>query len=168
MSRRQGRGSRSACPVSSENLLPRHEILVGASSRSSVSNFKRAKNLFPSFASQHGAADPVAVSKDSSLLVLNFLYEYCKIGTGTVRKNDTMGGMIQGLRMLYEENGHIQSWRVNQTTGEAGGNPLTNNHDITLLRRAHRVILAKHGDMSIKARPITLAIMCGHAELICF
>ncbi len=45
---------------------------------------------------------------------------------------------------------------------------LTNNLDITLLRRAHRVILAKHGGMGIKARPITVAIVCSHAEMFWF
>ncbi len=56
----------------------------------------------------------------------------------------------------------------NHTSGEASGNPLTNNHDITLLRRAHRVILAKLGDMSVKASPTIVAIVCSHVEMFWF
>lgn len=76
--------------------------------------------------------------------------------------------MVQGLRISYKEHGYIQLWRVNQSSGEASGNPSTNNHDITLLRRVHRVILAKHGDRSIKSLPVTVAIVCSHAENFSF
>ncbi len=68
-------------------------------------------------------------------------------------KNDAMGGMAQGLRM-----GHIESWRVNHTSGKAGRNRLKNYNYVTQIWRAHQVILATYCNMSIKARPITVAI----------
>ncbi len=94
---RNGRGSRNVLPVISERLLPRQQLLIGASSGSCVANLKGAQKLFPPYACQHGAPDPVHVTKDSSVPVLNILYEYWKIGTDPVLKNDTMGGMVPGL-----------------------------------------------------------------------
>lgn len=34
-----------------------------------------------------------------------------------------MGAIVQGLRMVYEENGHITGWNINPD-GSAQGNPL--------------------------------------------
>lgn len=70
-----------------------------------------------------------------------------------------MGAIFQGLRMVYEENGHITRWNVD-SEGTAQGNPLIGNRDISLLRRAHHIHLARNGSMSIKARPITGALIC--------
>lgn len=75
-----------------------------------------------------------------------------------------MGSLAQGLRRLYGENGHYQAWIVDDSTGEAKGNPLIGNADATKLRKSHRVMLALIGDVNEKARPITAAQVCEHAS----
>lgn len=76
-----------------------------------------------------------------------------------------MGAVIQGLRHVYSECGHHQSWCVDNR-GNATGTPWVNNPDIEQLRKAHRVNIEKFGMLSLKARPITARIICDHAEKI--
>ena len=45
----------------------------------------------------------------------------------------------------------------------ASGNPFIGNRDITKLRRARRIHLVHFGIVSLLARPLTVAIFCGHA-----
>ena len=70
-----------------------------------------------------------------------------------------MSAIIQGLRTVYKLHGHTTAWSISRD-GVAQGNPLIENRDISLLRRAHRVHLAKVGALTLKARPITAAIVC--------
>ncbi len=50
----------------------------------------------------------------------------CKIETQGVLKNDTIGVLMHALCVLYEEDGHMQSCRVNDSSEEATGNRLRN------------------------------------------
>ena len=67
---------------------------------------------------------------------------------------------------MKSENGHWQNWSSNENG--ASGNPLNGNSDISSLRRAHRVNLARMGSISPKARPATAAIISDHAERVWF
>jgi len=92
---------------------------------------------------------------------MNLLAQYCRFGKPDALKNDAMGSLIQGLRILYEEKGHIESWSIRD--GRASGNPLIGNRDIAKLRRAHRIHLGHLGIVSMSARPLTVALVCDHA-----
>lgn len=165
---REGRGSRTTPTTFTGALKGRHELLASASSASTASNVKRARKLLTSYANLHGALEPVHVTKDSSILILNLLAEYCKFGTEQSLRNDAMGALIQRLRILYHENGHYQSWSVDDNTSQAKGNPLVSNPDVSSLRRAHRVHLSRYGTISLKARPVTATQICEHAEKFWF
>ncbi len=140
---------------------------MGQSSKSTLENAKRAKKLLLAYAVKHSAPDPFQVNSNSSTLILNLLTEYCKMNSPdltSVLRNNSMGCMIQGLRLVYEEYGHLEAWRNDNRDGSAQGNPLTMNPEIAALRRAHRVILAQRGIQTLRANPITPTHICDHAE----
>lgn len=147
-----------------ERLLGRHELLSSANSKSTQANVKTAKKILREFATHYNAPDPEDVTCNSSTLVMNLLAKYCRFGTQDSLKDDTMGGLIPGLRIVYEQNGHHQALVVDDNSAEARGNPLNGNPDIASLRRAHSVHLARYGTMSLRARPVTAGIVRVHAE----
>ena len=134
-----------------------------AVSRSTEDNVKRARKLLGEFSKIHGTEDPFVVSIESNDLILNLLHKYCRVGTENALSDDTMGGLIQGLRRVYDEHGHDMSWTIDRASNKAWGNPLTNNTQVVALRKAHRVYLAQYGKMKHRARPITASIICNHA-----
>ncbi len=83
--------------------------------------------------------DPRVVTPESSKFAMNLLYSYCYTGTPKALSDDTMGGLIQGLRNIYTEHGHRGHWRVDTKDNSATGNPLNSNEDIKRLRASHRV-----------------------------
>ncbi len=83
-----------------------------------IHQLKRAKKPFPPCASERRISNPLLIFKNSSILVLKFLYEYYKIGKKDV-ENDPTGCMVQDLRILYEGHSHIESCIVNQSSVEA-------------------------------------------------
>lgn len=115
------------------------------------------------FSKLHNSPDPTQLKAQSSFLVMNLLAQYCKFGTVDSLKEDSMRSMIQCLRVLYEYHDHMSPWRSG-ADGTAAGNPLAENRDIILLRRAHRVHLAKYRSLSVKARPFTAHLVCDHAS----
>lgn len=147
-------------------LLSTYDILGQSDSASTKQNVARARKHFIGFATRKGAKDPVEVNADSSNLVLNFLYMYCKLGGGKddMLGESAMGGMVQGLCHLYRDNGHREAWRVSDSTGLGTGNPLNSNPDIIALRRSHRIMLAQYERITMKAQPITASIVCEHSR----
>lgn len=103
--RRQGRGSQSARSVddSSSALLPRNELLVSAESSSTLKNVRRAGKVLSEFFLKNDAPDPKEVSKESSVLILNLLASYCRMGTKDALGDNSMGAIVQGLRHVYEK-----------------------------------------------------------------
>lgn len=160
-----GRGSKDVNhrEYSNAPLRDRHELLVSAHSKSTKNNISMARKVLAKYSGAKNQPDPTIVTKESSVFVLNLLADYCKFGTPNCLRNDSMSALIQGLRFVYSENGHYQSWTVDEN-GIARGNPLINNPDLDQLRRAHRVHLARYGVISLKARPITAHMVCDHAE----
>jgi len=162
---RKGRGSRRA-EDHTFNDLPlrdRHEFLTSANSKSTQANVNLARKVLLKYAAKKGAPDPNVVTKDSSIFVLNLLADYCRFGRSDSLKNDSMSAIVQGLRLVYSEHGHYQTWSVDDN-GNARGNPLVGNPDLDSLRRAHRVHLARYGVVTLKARPITVEHVCDMAE----
>lgn len=58
----------------------------------------------------------------------------------------------------------MTAWNVSEGAS-ATGNPLINDPDLDQLRRAHRIHNARYGAVSLKVRPVTVAILCNHAEM---
>ncbi len=54
-------------------------------------------------------------------LIMNLLYTYCRCGTEQALSDDTMGGLIQGLRHVYSEAGHRGAWVVDKKNQTAPG-----------------------------------------------
>ena len=142
-------------------LIPRAQQVLSANRKSTKANTRQAQKVLQYFMQLHGESDPINVSLNSSCLVMNLIAKYCKFGTAESLKNDAMASLIQGLRIVYEEHGHIDAWSIRD--GRASGNPLIGNRDITKLRRAHRIHLAHFGIVSLRARPLTAGIVCDHA-----
>ncbi len=128
-----------------------------SNSKSTQANERRARKALQAYSKIHNAPD---VTLDSSILVTNLVAKYCKYGEQNALKNDAMGSLIQGFKIVYEDSGHIEAWSVRD--GRASGNALIGNSDITKLRRAHRIHLAHLGIISISARLLTAAIVCDH------
>ena len=89
---------------------------------------------------------------------MNLIAEYCNFGKPDSLKNDAMGCLVQGLRIVYEEHGHTTTRSV--VEGRVYGNTLIRNTDTSKLRQTHRVHLSKLGVISLKARPRTAEIVC--------
>ena len=134
---------------------------MSANSKSTKGSVKRARTILSRFAAQHGARDTREVTPNSSVLVMSVIAYYCNFGNLDALKNEAMSSLIQGLRIGCEEHGHTTAGTICE--GRAYGNPLIKNRDITKLRRAHRVNLAKHGVLTVRAQPLTAAIVCDHA-----
>lgn len=164
---RKGRGNKSTNNrfegVSAETLRPETALIGVASSKSSITNKKRAARLLSEFAQKVGAEDPVSVTIESSKLVLNLISVYCKVGTPDAQSDDSVGALVQGLRAVYEEAGHRAAWNVNIVEGKASGNPLTGNDDVKKLRAAHRVHLSQSDRSKFRPRPLNLGHVCEHA-----
>ncbi len=92
---------------------------------------------------------------------MNLLAIYCKLENPNALENDAVASLIQGLRMLYEEQRNIDSCSIRD--GRGSGNPLIGNRDITKLRPAHQTHLAHLSVVSMSAKPLTVAVICDHA-----
>jgi hypothetical protein len=106
-------------------------------SRASAANERREKFLLETLAGLMGANDPVDVSEQSSNFVLNILFSHVKKDHPDGAKllgKDSIGAMIQGLQMCYDNTGHTSNWRVGPD-GSATGNPLRGNVDVSRLRK---------------------------------
>ncbi len=101
---------------------------------------------------QTEAKDPVEVTPESPKLIMNLLYTYCRCGTEQALSDDTMGGLIQGLRHVYSEPG-TECMGRGQEESNSHRNPLSNNEEIKQLRASNRVFLIKLGRGKKRARP---------------
>lgn len=131
----KGRGNRGVA-VSFKNVTvssskANSELLSVASSKSSRQNKERARKVLQEFTSRVGTKDPQKVTPQTSILILNLLSKYCK--TGSALSEDTMGGLIQGLRYLLEDFGLRGPWIPDKITGNVSGSLLTANDDIRQL-----------------------------------
>lgn len=54
-------------------------------------------------------------------------------------------------------------WSCNEKTGEACGNPLRGNIALESFRRSHRVYLSQIDKSKLRARPLSLDLVCEHA-----
>lgn len=136
---------------SNGDLRPYEDIVYQSSSESTLANVKRAGKLLKEYAHIKGFSDPETVSPESSLLIVNLIAEYVKFGKPDALKVDALNALIQGLRITYMNAGHRHSWSVDMKCKEARGNPLIQNPDLDTLRRSHRVMLAKYGQMQKKS-----------------
>lgn len=145
-------------------LKTRAELLKCQYSKSSLENKERAKRVLDKFkkTQTHPMPDPVEVNVDSSVKILNLLSQYCKLGTQKPLKDASMGSLIQGLCLLYEDHKKTTPWCI--MDGRASGNPLIGNPDIARLRRAHRIHLCSLGILTVQALPMTAGIVSDFAK----
>lgn len=149
--------------MASSSFRSRNDLLNSAYNESTKRNIGLARKLISSYTTETNQPDPNSVTINSSIFVLNLIAKHCKFGTAESLARNTMDGIVQGLRFVYDEFGHTSNWTV-LPTGIANGNPLKNNPDLDALRRAHRVHLARFGAVTLRAQPITPGIIVDHAE----
>ena len=150
--------------VIAANMRSKHELIDVAISSATKQNIARAKRLLMAFTALTGDPDPVSVTEKSSVLVMNLLSSYCKMGKKDALGDDSMGALVQGLRHLYDEHGHDEVWTLDKVSKKAFGNPLRGNPSIESLRRAHRVNLARYGSVKLRAKPVTISQVANHAS----
>lgn len=92
--------------VNATNLSDEYSLTSIANGTSTKANISRASHSFDEFTKLTGASDPKTVNASSSKLVINFLSKYCLSGTENALSIDTVNSMIQGLRHVYDQNGH--------------------------------------------------------------
>ena len=166
MSDRRGRTDATKKRLSqtvSEGLQGEEKLLKIARSDASNSNTIRAEKHFPQFASDLSASDPTDVSPESSRLVINFLYAYCKMGTNDPLTVDAFNAIAQGLRNIYSTEGHRGVWTINHKSNTTVGNPLRDNDDVNKLRSSLKVHRPRLGKLKRSALPLPIALVCEHA-----
>ena len=176
--KRIGRGKKSFekdrfASVQSHSLRSEQSMCVIASSASSKKNANRARAVLHQYCKRISSPtneiqDPRTVSPESSRIVMNLLYDYCKMNSPEALSNDSVAAMVQGLRTVYEEAGHRGRWTVDERSSTAKGNPCTGNDDIIKLRAAHRVHLSQIDRSKLRARPLQIALVCEHAKQFWF
>ncbi len=98
--------------------------------------------------------DAEVATYESSKLIVNLLSTYFKTYTEDPLSDESMGGLVQGLRCLYDEAGHRGPWTEDEDLTTVKGDALHRNTDIDKLRSAHRVRLARVGKAKISPRPL--------------
>ena len=93
-------------------LVPRTALILSANSKSTMQNVRRGKKLLKLFAELQGTRDPNEVTLGSSVFVMNLIAKYCKTGRPDSLRSDAVNCLIQGLRIVYEQHGHIDAWSV--------------------------------------------------------
>ena len=149
--------------VANSGIADEDALVSVARSVSSAKNTKRAAPLLKEFASKLNMNDPQSVSPGTSKMVLNFIYTYCKTGTDSPLSIDSFNALVQGLRNVYNANGHRGYWRVDSRDHTASGNPLEGNDDLAKLRISHKVYLSRLGRSKKRARALPIALVCEHA-----
>lgn len=71
-----------------------------------------------------------------------------------------MGELIQGLDMIYKDNGNSVSWIVEPNTGHASRNPLAGNDELRILRVQHKKQLARCGKPKVRPHTLTVSLLC--------
>jgi len=144
------------------------DILGVATSQSSKTNEKKAIRVFNKVSDNLKNGEPNIVTPQTTKLIINIIAQYCNTGKDSALSEDTMGGLIQGFRVMFEKCGHRGTWRVDPTTGRASGNPLIGNDDIKKLRATHRVHLSQIDKVKIRARPLPISLVAEHADKFWF
>lgn len=144
------------------------DILTVAISQSSKTNERKAVTLFSKVNENLKNGEPTVVTAQTSKLLINIIAQYCNTGKETALSEDTMGGLIQGFRTMFEKSGHRGTWSVDPMSGRASGNPLIGNDDIKKLRVTHRVHLSQIDRIKIRARPLPISLVAEHANVFWF
>lgn len=103
------RNKASPADLQDKTIFTRSQLLSSACSKSTLANAKRAKKILLEFAKLHNAPDPREFKANSSLLVLNLVAKYCNFGKPESLKNDSMGALVQGLRLVYDDYSHTKA-----------------------------------------------------------
>ncbi len=107
-------------------------VSLGESSRAKKN---QAKRLLRDAATKHGFTDPVAVTPNSTMQIVDILNEYSNFrqydgDKKKLKSKDAVPRIISELRWVYREAGHMDMWtlRVNEDgSRKAHGNPLEGN-----------------------------------------
>ena len=83
--------------------------------------------------------DPLSVSLEISIMVLNFINMHCKTGTDNPLSIDAFNALVQDLQNSYSANSHRVYWKVDYRHHTASGNPLEGNGGLANLRISHKV-----------------------------
>ena len=139
-----------------------------ALSTSSRDNLRRVSpggfHDFQKYAQDRGRNEPESVFPDTPQVVLNFLADISNLNAveaflagveagETEETNrpklmalDTLNGYVQGLDMLFSDNGHNGKFSVNAECNIARGNPVRSDEIcLSLFRRRYRATLARTG-----------------------
>eukprot|EP00171_Calliarthron_tuberculosum_P023690 IDg23690t1 len=106
-----------ACP----SLRNVSQLCHVAVSKTSKKNMVRARAALSKYTRDMKIKDLVEVNAFTGTLVLNLIHDYCNMGTEAAKADNTMTGFIQGLRSVYEEEGHTGNWYVDKKNGTAHG-----------------------------------------------
>lgn len=79
------------------------------------------------------------------------------IGSETMLGEDSFNSIAQGLKLLFEENGHKGPWIESSYGGGVlrSGNPMEENRRIVKLRGSHKTLLAKAGKCTQRASALS-------------
>lgn len=69
-------------------------------------NIKVAKTFIEEFSLKLNLQDPKSATPGTSKFLMNLMYSYCYMGAPKALSDDTMEGLIQGLRKVNSQHGH--------------------------------------------------------------
>ena len=120
------------------------ELMEEVRSDSTLRKASQAARLLRAKADLTGAPDPAVVTEKSSDLVISVLVRYTGYKTAKepheILGRDSLNGMIQGLRIVYERKNHTENWNHS-----GRGNPLNENPNIKKFRELHKRKVAELG-----------------------
>lgn len=123
------------------------QIIKVSYSKSTLANMARSEKLIIACATKHSEGDPLTAFCSSTQLLMILIIEKCRYSTSNAIKIDTMGGYVQGLRLVYAKCGHRGTWICNPESRRASGNSLVQNPEFEKFRRAYKVNLERYGDL---------------------
>lgn len=84
-----------------------------------MSSYNGAEKKLKSFALLKGYNDPTVIGMSYSLLALNLIADYCKVGEEDALKISAMNPVIQGFRMCSTQPSQRHSWKLEKSRMES-------------------------------------------------
>ena len=152
-------------------LVPAQAIVSVGLEKASRDKIKLAKKWLTQESALYGMNDPSCVSPRSTELIVDLLYKYsglsiCDNDPSQLKSREAVGGMITGLRWVYRDHGHIDSWSVRVENGlrVAHGNPCEDNCLLYQFRQSHAKKLSEVGKVVRSAPPLFAKLVIEHGK----
>lgn len=103
-----------------DTFVDANEVIFEGLSNSLKAKYRQAQKVITTRAAELKRGDPVLLSGDSSRFVVDLLLNFSgmadAITAESIKKEDTVNGIITGMRWVYTREGHTAAWMVQTTS----------------------------------------------------